>query len=245
MAYQVFISYSHEDADYANSVEEAIRREGVDVWLDNRLLAGTRWDRIVESKIDTCSAFVILMSPASEKSEWVNREIARAQQLKKPIFPLLLSGQPFFRLSDLQFEMTPDGRKPSSDWIKRVRDIWEQAVRGLPKREEAESVDLADLAEFALKVRASRRLVDEGMILEDFDRINEALRKYEAAAESDPDNIVAHRRMAELLVTLRRPKDALSAISKAMELDPGSSGLLVERKRIEALLATDNDVPQN
>jgi hypothetical protein len=69
-------------------------------------------------KIDTCAAFIVIMSPDAEQSSWVNREIGQAEANAKPIYPLLLGGDVFFRLNDLQFETVTDGRMPSEAFVR-------------------------------------------------------------------------------------------------------------------------------
>jgi formylglycine-generating enzyme required for sulfatase activity len=39
-----------------------------------------------------CAAFVVLLTPESDESRWVQREVTLAEELKKPVFPLLLGG---------------------------------------------------------------------------------------------------------------------------------------------------------
>jgi hypothetical protein len=83
--------------------------------------AGDRWDKIIRDQIDTCAAFVVIMTPDADESDWVNREINRAEQQRKPVFPLLLKGSTFFRLSNLQFEDVTGGRLPSDRYITRLQ----------------------------------------------------------------------------------------------------------------------------
>ena len=52
------------------------------------------------------------MSSEAEASEWVDRELARAELRGLPVVPLLLAGDPFFRLASTQYEDVRDGRMP-------------------------------------------------------------------------------------------------------------------------------------
>ena len=47
--------------------------------------------------------------------------LARARS--RPIIPLLLSGDPFFSLSDLPHYDATDGRSPSADFVDRLREL--------------------------------------------------------------------------------------------------------------------------
>jgi tetratricopeptide (TPR) repeat protein len=89
----VFISYSTRDHTYANRLAEKLRTEGFNVWIDNaRLRSSEDWWRSIVLAIDTCAAFLAVLTPHSDQSKWVQREITLADQRNKPIFPLLLSG---------------------------------------------------------------------------------------------------------------------------------------------------------
>jgi hypothetical protein len=76
------------------------------------------------------------MTSSAENSRWVNLELLRAEELSKPIFPLLLEGRPFFRLADLQYEDVTNGRMPDPEFVERVR-------RTADVREEPSLVDAA------------------------------------------------------------------------------------------------------
>lgn len=89
----IFISYSKHDASYAHKLVARLRQEGYDVWIDDRRLRSSDdwWPSIVHA-IWSCAAIIVIMTPASDRSRWVQREITIADQRHKPIFPLLLDG---------------------------------------------------------------------------------------------------------------------------------------------------------
>lgn len=111
MTAHVFISYSKQDADFAAHLCRLFDREGIPYWIDRRLEAGDAWWPAIERSITACAAFVIIMSPHSQGSTWVEREILLAENLKKPIFPILLAGTPFTRLTNVQYEDMQAGVK--------------------------------------------------------------------------------------------------------------------------------------
>jgi hypothetical protein len=53
----------------------------------------------------------------------VAREIAHAESLDKDIFPLLLRGRPFFRLTDVQYENVARGKMPTAAFLHRLRAV--------------------------------------------------------------------------------------------------------------------------
>jgi formylglycine-generating enzyme required for sulfatase activity len=73
------------------------------------------------------------MTPDSEESEWVEREILLAQREGKPIFPLLLSGQENPLLITTHYVDVTDGRLPPGEFYERL-------AHTAPARSRAESV---------------------------------------------------------------------------------------------------------
>jgi hypothetical protein len=116
----VFISYARQDRPYVEQLADHLAAAGVPVWFDHELTAGQRWLEMIRSEIDRCAAFVVVMTPESEESDWVNREINRAEEKGKPVFPLLLRGGLFFRLSNLQAENVTGGNLPPPSFIARL-----------------------------------------------------------------------------------------------------------------------------
>ncbi len=132
----VFISYSTQDAAYADALTEKLRSEGFDVWIDtDQLRSSSDWWRSIVSAIWECSAFIVILSPHSDASEWVQREIAIAEHKDKRWFPLLLSGdldtinwQIFLHT---QYEDVRSGQLPPPKFYDELAQVAERkAVRG-------------------------------------------------------------------------------------------------------------------
>lgn len=101
----VFISYSRADADFVRYLKSLLEEAGLTVWVDEaRLSASARWWKTIEQNIDMCGAFVVVMSPEAAESDWVEREILRAEAKKAPIYPVLYRGDPWSRLANIQYE---------------------------------------------------------------------------------------------------------------------------------------------
>jgi hypothetical protein len=120
----IFVSYSHKDTVYAHELAENLKSLGLDVWIDARLDYGSQWPHEIQKQLDTCDAFILIMTPRSFASEWVQSELQRAKRKSKPIFPLLLEGdEPWLSVESTQFydvrgKQFPDARFNSA--IKRV-----------------------------------------------------------------------------------------------------------------------------
>lgn len=100
----VFISYSHKDTDYAHALASKLQGKGFDIWIDERLDYGSQWPHEVQKQLDSCSAFLLIMSPRAYASEWVQSELQRAKRKLKPVFPLLLEGEePWLSVESTQY----------------------------------------------------------------------------------------------------------------------------------------------
>ena len=72
--------------------------------------------------VDACAALVVVMSPASEASPWVQLEVGRARNRRRSVYPILLSGTGLARLADIQYETVPPGETlPSTAFVERLR----------------------------------------------------------------------------------------------------------------------------
>jgi len=100
----VFISYSKRDIRFARYLKGLLEDAGFPVWMDEAEISPSAvWSRTIETNILECSAFVVIMSDNSKESEWVEREVLLAEREHKPIFPILLSGEVWFRLANIQY----------------------------------------------------------------------------------------------------------------------------------------------
>ena len=87
---QVFISYSRKDLAFVERLAEDLQAAGLDVWYDlSGLDGGTRWGREIQNAIQQSQIFVVVLSPNSIDSEWVEKEFMYANSLKRKIIPLL------------------------------------------------------------------------------------------------------------------------------------------------------------
>ncbi len=99
----IFISYSKQDIEFTRYLKTLLEAEGYAVWVDEaRLTPSARWWKSIEQNIVTCSVFVVVMSPNAYESDWVEREILLAEKEKRPIIPLLLAGDAWSRLANIQ-----------------------------------------------------------------------------------------------------------------------------------------------
>jgi hypothetical protein len=134
----IFISYSRKDQDYVNKLVKALEREGLSVWLDDRVDYGDTWPRVIEENLTKSQIFLLVMSPRSKNSHWVNCELALALELKKPIFPLLLEGSRWLEVGIIQTVNIQGGKLPPASFFDRVRSTLKGEANVSSSRNEVE-----------------------------------------------------------------------------------------------------------
>lgn len=89
---KIFLSYSRLDQDFALDLGRDLKNAGVKLWMDqlDGIVAGVDWRRAIEEAVDTSVGMVAVLSPEYVASEYCRNELARANDQKLPIFPLLL-----------------------------------------------------------------------------------------------------------------------------------------------------------
>lgn len=113
----IFISYGHKDSTYAHGLADHLRNMGFDTWIDERLDYGSQWPHEIQTQLDSCDAFILIMTPRSFASDWVQSELQRAKRKRKPIFPLLLEGEePWLSVESIQYYDVRNGKWPDDEF---------------------------------------------------------------------------------------------------------------------------------
>lgn len=87
---QVFISYSRKDLAFVERLAADLKSAGLDIWYDvSKLGGGSRWRAEIENALHTSQYVVVVLSPDSIKSEWVEREFLYSSDLNLKIIPLM------------------------------------------------------------------------------------------------------------------------------------------------------------
>jgi hypothetical protein len=87
---QVFISYSRKDLSFVEQLVRDLKNAGLDVWYDiSNLRGGSQWRVEIENAIKNSQFVIVVLSPDSIASEWVEREFLFASNLKRKIIPLM------------------------------------------------------------------------------------------------------------------------------------------------------------
>ncbi|HLO30493.1 MAG TPA: SUMF1/EgtB/PvdO family nonheme iron enzyme [Anaerolineales bacterium] len=87
---QVFISYSRRDLSFVEGLAGDLKRAGLEVWFDlTGLEGGERWGERLQDAIRNSQYVIVVLSPDSVESQWVEREFLYASNQGKKIIPLL------------------------------------------------------------------------------------------------------------------------------------------------------------
>jgi hypothetical protein len=72
----VFVSYKHDDNDFAENVIHRVTQAGFRTWIDNdNLYPGEDWQEGIDQAIQQAFALIVIMSPAAKASEYITYEI--------------------------------------------------------------------------------------------------------------------------------------------------------------------------
>jgi adenylate cyclase len=75
----VFVSYARSDEPQAERVAEALRAEGYQAWRDDQLPAHRSYADVIEERLKSAKAVVVLWSAEAAKSQWVRAEADAAR----------------------------------------------------------------------------------------------------------------------------------------------------------------------
>jgi hypothetical protein len=102
---KVFVSHNHKDKEIVRKLADDLRRQGVEVWLDEELIApGEPWAEKLGYAVEQSDAVLVVMSRNTSDSQWQTSEIAFAvaaqkRDISKRIIPILIDKNaevPFF-----------------------------------------------------------------------------------------------------------------------------------------------------
>ena len=74
----VFISYARSSEEEAHRIAQSLRQEGFSVWRDDELPAHRSYSDVIEERLKSARAVVVLWSAESAKSHWVRAEATTA-----------------------------------------------------------------------------------------------------------------------------------------------------------------------
>ena len=97
---KIFISYSRKDIDFVRKLAGDLEKASYDVWWDiTDLRGGDDWVKTLPAAIAAAEYFIIVLTPNSVNSEWVQKEYTQALTLRKKIIPIM------FEMCDVPFAL--------------------------------------------------------------------------------------------------------------------------------------------
>jgi TIR domain/Novel STAND NTPase 1 len=90
----LFISYAHDDHEFAEKFVADLKTNSFVIWIDSEgLQPGTRnWEDSIREAISSAVAVLLIASPSSRQSTYVQDELAIARMYHRPIFPIWAEG---------------------------------------------------------------------------------------------------------------------------------------------------------
>ena len=89
---QIFISYSRKDIGFVRKLAGDLEKAGYEVWWDlTDLRGGDDWPRVIPAAIEVSQYVIVVLSPNSAASDWVEKEYTQALSLRKKIIPIMLA----------------------------------------------------------------------------------------------------------------------------------------------------------
>jgi hypothetical protein len=149
-SYDAFISYAHEDKDWALRIAEDLARKGQTTFVDRQnTRIGELWDERLQSALEESRHLIVLSSEHSKKSRWVGSEVVLFRSLRREdpwlsgrIMPVNLDAQDEFTaqfqaIDDIReagvYAEGPDGVDPSL-WGHVIRRLAEEISGADPSR---------------------------------------------------------------------------------------------------------------
>ena len=87
---EIFLSYAREDKAFVKRLYEALRRAGLESWVDwEGIPPSAEWFQEITSAIEAAQAFIFIISPDSVASEVCKQELAKAMGNNKRLIPIV------------------------------------------------------------------------------------------------------------------------------------------------------------
>jgi adenylate cyclase len=129
----VFISYARADEALARRLAGALREHHYGVWLDDELPAHRAYADVIEERLKSAKAVIVLWSAEAAKSQWVRSEADAARQLGTLVQAAIdgtMPPMPFDQIQCADLNGWKGGSAPG--WSKLVASV--AALAGQPDK---------------------------------------------------------------------------------------------------------------
>ena len=124
---RIFLSYARDDADAAKQLAACISERGHEVWWDRHLHAGSRFAAEIDKALKNSEAVVVMWSPSSIDSAWVQDEAAEGRDSGRLVPVSLAGAKP--PLGFRQFQTIELGRWDGTGSPEAMDDLLEAISR--------------------------------------------------------------------------------------------------------------------
>jgi hypothetical protein len=123
MTGQIFISYCHNDGDFAENLASKLKENGFEVWMDETALeGGDEWREEIDRSIRDSSVLVLVATPESQDSFYVTYEWIFALGAGLKVVPVKLKEtEPHPRLREIHHHDFTNRR--ARPWDKLIADL--------------------------------------------------------------------------------------------------------------------------
>ena len=125
LALNIFISFAKEDKSKVSRLEGIVRHGGVQSWQFVYDLHGARdWQAEIQYKIDSCDAFLFVITEDSLQSDWCLKELQHAALTQKPIVTVVFTPDinvPY-PLSTIQFVLFDESPESGAKLVRALID---------------------------------------------------------------------------------------------------------------------------
>src|SRR5690242_15264707 len=135
----VFVSYARPDEPQARRVADALHALGYDVWRDDELPAHRAYADVIEERLKSAKAVVVLWSAEAAKSQWVRAEADAARSTGTLVQALLDGNIPPMPFNQIQCADLKgwEGESDAAGWKKLVASVAALAGTGSQQEKSA------------------------------------------------------------------------------------------------------------
>src|SRR4051812_36011022 len=121
----VFVSYARPDEPQAKRVADALLALGYQVWRDDELPAHRAYADVIEERLKSAKAVVVLWSAESSKSQWVRAEADAARSVGSLVQAILDGTMPPMPFNQIQCAdlASWNGDMEASGWRKLAASV--------------------------------------------------------------------------------------------------------------------------
>ena len=127
----VFVSYARSTEDEARQLSDAFRSRGYDVWRDDELPAHRAYSDVIEERLQSAGAVLVLWSADAAKSQWVRAEADAARSAGKLVQGSLDKTIPPMPFNQIQCADLSSADEETPGWRKLVASV--SALVGSPQ----------------------------------------------------------------------------------------------------------------